>query len=187
MTVHAAWERIEAAFEAVEFYDQLNPGASVDAIAATEAELGVTFPEELRESLARHDGSVEGSWPVSYVLLSLEGMKPEAKVWNELLDNGIFGEQADHDASQGTGATQKGWWNKGWIPLDADGGGNGAVIDTNPGPNGVVGQVLDMDHEVGPSGPKFASLTDYLNDIADQIEAGGLRWTGGAWERAHLD
>lgn len=111
-----------------------------------------------------------------------DGIQAKAKVWRELVEDGTFDDAADHDASNGQGSVKPGWWNVGWIPLDADGGGNGSVVDTDPGENGVVGQVLDMDHEVGPSGPRFASVTEYLKDIADRIGSGALRWDGGVWE-----
>lgn len=181
MSINDQWERIETAFADSGIRHALNDPASPEAIDALEAELGLTLPDELRDSLLRHDGTTDGDWPYG-ALLGTDGIQAEAKVWRELVEDGTFDDAADHDASNGQGSVKPGWWNVGWIPLDADGGGNGSVVDTDPGENGVVGQVLDMDHEVGPSGPRFASVTEYLKDIADRIESGALRWDGGAWE-----
>lgn len=180
LEVDAAWARIESAFEAAGVADQLHAGASAEDIEAMERALDATFPDQLRRSLARHNGADD--WPTGE-LLSLDRIQDEAKVWRELLADGTFDDNADHDASEGTGEVKRGWWVQGWIPLDADGAGNGAAVDTDPGPEGEVGQIVDMDHEVGPSGPKFASVADYLADLAGEIESGAITWTGGAWER----
>ena len=64
------WERIEAWYGANDASALLNPGASEAEIADAEAQMGLTFPAELRESLSRHNGSVEGGWPYG-TLLSL--------------------------------------------------------------------------------------------------------------------
>lgn len=180
-TIGAVWQRIEAAFEAAGIADDLNPGATPEAINQTESALGLSLPDELKESLLRHNGSVEGSWPKGE-LLSLERIEGEARVWRELLADGTFNDASDFDGSQGSNKLKNGWWNNGWIPLDADGGGNGAFVDADPGPSGTLGQVADMDHEVGPNGPLFDSLSEYLADIAATLESGTTKWDGGSWE-----
>ncbi|GHG01723.1 glucan synthase [Deinococcus piscis] len=167
--ISAVWERIEVWYEAQGQTETLKPGASPEAIAQAEKDMGLTFPPELRESLLRHDGSADGGWPTGE-LLSLERMVDERKVWMDLLQDGTFDDNADHN--EGSEALQPGWWNPAWIPLDADGGGNGAVIDLNPGPQGTVGQVIDMDHEVGPSGPEYPSLAAYLEAMLGQFSEG---------------
>lgn len=164
--ISALWERIEAWHAANGQMENLNAGATAEAIAQAEKDMGLTFPPELRESLLRHDGSVDGGWPTGE-LLALERMADERKVWMDLLQDGTFDDNADHNEDSQT--LQPGWWNPAWIPLDSDGGGNGAVIDMSPGPQGTIGQVIDMDHEVGPSGPKFSSLTAYLEAMLGRL------------------
>lgn len=164
--ISAIWERIEAWHKANGQTENLNAGATAEAIAQAEKDMALSFPSELRESLLRHNGSVDGGWPTGE-LLSLERMADERKVWMDLLQDGTFDDNADHN--EGSEVLQPGWWHPAWIPLDADGGGNGAVIDMVPGPQGNVGQVIDMDHEVGPSGPKYVSLTAYLEAMLEQL------------------
>ncbi|MGX9688201.1 SMI1/KNR4 family protein [Deinococcus wulumuqiensis] len=167
--ISAVWERIEAWYEAQGASHLLNPGASAEAIAQAEKQLGLTFPAELTESLMRHDGSAGMSWPGGD-LLSLEGIARERSVWMELLESDIFSGNADHNET--STLIQSGWWNPGWIPLHADGGGNGMVVDMAPAQAGTAGQVLFMDHEVGPNEPEYDSLAEYLEAIADGLEAG---------------
>ncbi|WP_339097520.1 SMI1/KNR4 family protein [Deinococcus sp. VB142] len=164
--ISAVWERIEAWYEAKGQTENLNPSASAEAIAQAEKDMGLTFPTELRESLLRHDGSADGGWPTGE-LLSLERMADERKVWMDLLQDGTFDGNARHN--EGSETLEAGWWNPAWIPLDSDGGGNGAVIDLNPGPQGTVGQVIDMDHEVGPNGPEYPSLAAYLDAMLERL------------------
>lgn len=165
----ALWERIEAWYAAQDASELLNPGADEAEIAAAEKELGLSFPPDLRESLLRHDGSADGGWPRGE-LLSLERIAQERSVWMELLQDGTFDPNSDHNAD--SDALQAGWWHAGWIPLDTDGGGNSAVVDTAPGPDGQAGQIVDMDHEAGPSGPDYVSLQEYLAAVADELETG---------------
>lgn len=167
----AIWERIEAWYQVQGASHLLHQGATVTDMAATERQIGVTFPAEMRESLLRHNGSTDGGWSYG-TLLDLEGIQREEQVWRSLLDDGTFHDHADHDASEGRDEIQQGWWVRGWIPLDADGGGNGAVVDAVPGPRGRVGQIIDMDHEIGPSGPAFQSLSGYLNHVLEALESG---------------
>lgn len=39
-----------------------------------------------------------------------------------------------------------------------------------------------MDHEVGPTGPQFGSTVEYLQEIADRLDSGKLRWENEIWE-----
>ena len=165
----AVWTRIEAWYEAQGAAHLLHPGASAEAIAEAEATLGLAFPAELRASLTRHDGTTWSGW-ASGELLPLQRLTNERAVWMERLEGGNFDERADHNAE--STLVQAGWWNPAWIPLHADGGGNGMVIDLAPAEAGAPGQVLFMDHETGPEEPEYASLTEYLAAVADALEAG---------------
>lgn len=49
-------------------------------------------------------------------------------------------------------------------------GGNGATVDLTPGTAGSVGQVIDMDHEVGASGPIADDIVDYLEQLAAALD-----------------
>ncbi len=144
-------------------------------MAEAEQQLAMTFPRELRESLRRHDGSTAGGWRGGD-LLSLEGIQSERQIWMDLLQGGDFDDNQDHN--EHSGQVQPGWWNAGWIPLHADGGGNGYVIDTTPGQAGQVGQVLFMDHEVGPSEVMFSSLGSYLEDVLGELSSGEWVYSG---------
>ncbi|MFK8910283.1 SMI1/KNR4 family protein [Streptomyces sp. YS-3] len=165
--VTAVWEDIERWYLSQGAPQVLQPPATDEQIASVETTLGVELPTEVKASLRRHDGSADGGWPKGR-LLSCDGILSETRVWRDLLADGTFDNLKSFHA--GGDALKPGWWNPGWVSLDADGAGNGSVLDLSPGPAGRVGQVIDMDHEVGPSGPIASDFVGYLTDVATQLD-----------------
>ena len=163
------WQSIENWYADQGAAHLLRPGARVEEVDALEALMGLPLPAELRESLLRHDGSSDSGW-VHGDLLSIDGMKRERAIWMGLLQEGTFDELADFNAENP--AVQAGHWHPGWLPLDADGGGNGAFVDLSLG---YAGQVRDMDHEVGPSAEAH-TLTGYLQAVLSALESGEYRY-----------
>jgi cell wall assembly regulator SMI1 len=180
--VNAAWERIEKWYSEKAPDMELGAGASAADITDVETHLGLTLPKELKASLMRHNG-VE-NWTKSE-LLSTDRIKSEWDCWAGLVDEGQFDGQSGED--EDNDRIQKCWYDKKWIPLDADGGGNGNLIDLNPGPKGKTGQVIYMDHEVGPSGPVFSDLATYLEKNAEMLEDGKYRVEDGYLEEIDGD
>jgi cell wall assembly regulator SMI1 len=161
-----AWDEIERWYEAQGAAHLILPPASGEQIATLEETLGIELPEAVTASLRRHNGSTDGGWPTG-TLLSCDGILQEVSVWRDLLTSGDFDDLKDFVADGE--ALKAGWWQIGWVSLDADGGGNGAVLDLSPGPGGKVGQVIDMDHEAGPSGPIASDFVGYLKAMAAQL------------------
>ncbi|MFJ6460185.1 SMI1/KNR4 family protein [Streptomyces sp. NPDC091387] len=169
-TISSVWAQIEEWYAERDATHFLLPPATAEDIAAVETELGVSLPEALTLSLRRHDGSSDSGWPAGQ-LLSCARIISETTVWRDLLADGTFDDEADFNANDADAqALQPGWWNPGWISLDADGGGNGSALDLSPGPDGTVGQIIDMDHEVGPSGPTAPDFIGYLSDRLEELE-----------------
>lgn len=169
-TVSSIWAQIEEWYAERDVAHFLLPPATTEDIAAVEAELGVSLPEEVTLSLRRHNGSRGSGWPACQLLSCAEIIR-ETTVWRDLLADGTFDDEADFNANdEGAQALEPGWWNTGWIALDADGGGNGSALDLSPGTDGVVGQIIDMDHEVGPSGPTASGFIGYLSDRLEELE-----------------
>jgi len=156
-----AWEMIEEWFAKKEPTFKLNPGASAADIEKLETRIGLTLPEELKASLMRHDGVDELHWPKGE-FCSVESILRD---WEMRAD--IFAEEEDKDAEGGV--MKAGWWRKGWIPIDADGAGNGTCIDLVPGSKGKKGQIIDFDHETGPNGPHYDDFADYLEAMVDEL------------------
>lgn len=69
--------------------ETLNQGASEDAVRAAEAEIGVTFPAELREMYLANDGDEAEICGVllGFHFLSLDELLSEWRSWKELAEN----------------------------------------------------------------------------------------------------
>ena len=100
------WTRIEnwLADNAPEILENLNPGATEEEIKRTEEFLGVSFPEDFKDSYLIHNGqkpyvdTPDGQQWKDYCLmdmwqlLSLDRIKHEWSIWKELLDTGGLGD-----------------------------------------------------------------------------------------------
>jgi len=156
-----AWEMIEEWFAKNKPTYKLAPGASAADIEKLETRIGLPLPEELKASLMRHDGVDELHWPKGE-LCSVEGILRDWEMRAEIFD-------AAEDGDAEGGMFKAGWWRNSWIPIDADGAGNGACIDLEPGTKGKKGQIIDFDHETGPNGPQYEDLGDYMEACVDDL------------------
>jgi cell wall assembly regulator SMI1 len=68
------------------------------------------------------------------------------------------------------GPIQPVWWHPRWIPLAMDNAGNLTCLDMAPAPGGVVGQIIDWDHECGPSRVLFPNFHHLLRAFSEQLE-----------------
>jgi len=70
------------------------------------------------------------------------------------------------------GPVQSVWWHRRWIPFASELAGNLTCIDLAPASGGTVGQIIDWDHECGPTRVLFPDFTRLLAAFADQLEHG---------------
>ena len=68
------------------------------------------------------------------------------------------------------GPIQPVWWSRYWVPFAADHAGNHACLDLAPTAGGVRGQIIDWDHECGPSRVLFPHFAHLLAAFAEQLE-----------------
>ena len=165
--VNKAWDRIEAWYKKNLPGWKPRSGASDTAIDALAKHMKVTFPEELRVSLKRHNGIEDLKWPGGS-LLSLVEIQMEWDTWTEMARAGEF----DDERVESDGTFQPKRWCEAWIPIDSDGGGNCNMMDLAPGSKGRIGQMLYFDHEKGPEKSEYPDYPGYLEAIADGFEKG---------------
>lgn len=125
--------------------ETLNQGASEDAVRAAEAEIGVTFPAELREMYLANDGDEAEICGVllGFHFLSLDELLSEWRSWKELAENAELN-APDHFTSTPPGRIKRRYADAKWIPLCSDSGGNFIGIDLDPDVNGRAGQVINF-------------------------------------------
>jgi cell wall assembly regulator SMI1 len=160
-----SWERIEAwlGVHAPQTLATLNGPADPAAVAEAEQTVGVSFPADLKASLARHDGagqdqSTPGRFALAegYGLMSLELTMADWRMFCELLA------ESDEEAMVGH------WWHPQWIPVGDTNTPVRLIVDQRPGPeHGQVGEFLDED---GGHFGRSASFADELAHTADLLE-----------------
>jgi cell wall assembly regulator SMI1 len=180
------WDRIETwlAKNAPAVLAGLNGPASEQELDATERALGVTLPEDVRASYRRHNGQAgaEDLFPDGE-FLSLEGVRFQWGTWKELLDRGeFFGIDSNSDGRE----VRTDWWHPAWVPFTYNGCGDHVCIDLAPGPEGEVGQIIEMWHDDGERPLEANSFREWLLDFAEALESdelgyseeyGGIVWS----------
>jgi len=164
------WERIESWLKEnhSEGLNELNEGASDELIQETEQFLSIEFSEDVKEFYKIHNGT---SWDFNlidgWLLLPLEDVQNQWKVWKDLLDRGDF---AEHKCTPHE-AIRDDWWNDKWIPLTSDGCGNHDCLDLAPTEKGRVGQIIKMWHDDDTRPLVADSFREWLENYIDALEA----------------
>jgi cell wall assembly regulator SMI1 len=185
-TLTESWARIELwlAANAPEIRESLNPPATADELEQLTTVIGQDLPADLIASYQIHNGQAEdaacgGLMPfgedygdIAHSLASLEEVIMDYEMMTELLEGGDFVgiEKEPHDAIKAAP------WNKGWIPIANDGGGDYHCVDLDPGPQGIHGQIITVVE--GPTQAVIAdSLAEWLEKVANEMEANALALT----------
>ena len=155
---------------------ELNAGASEADFAKQEQVLGYALPEEFKElyRVANGEPDIDGVF-ASKEWLSIDRIISEYNIWNQIYQEGFFQHEDGTDfgcTPEDAGIKADFWWNPKWIPLSADGGGDGKMIDLDPAPSGTAGQIIQMWHD-NPTREKEAnSLREFLQNYVADLEAG---------------
>ncbi|MFI7466803.1 SMI1/KNR4 family protein [Nonomuraea sp. NPDC049646] len=170
--VNRQWRRIETWLKAhaPRSYRTLGRPGRARTIAVAEAQTGLTFPDDLRASLLRHNGSAlaEGIWPFGFLNNVNMTVRQIRDHWRTLC--GI-------DATDDSDDPRTEWWDGRMIPVGSDGGGNSLVIDSV---RRDVGETdLEDSMSFTPGGIRIRSYHALLKATADALETGG---TVGFWK-----
>jgi cell wall assembly regulator SMI1 len=179
-TVQVLWQRIESWLSryAPHAWQMLRPGAAEREIQQAETIMGITLPEEFKVSCRLHNGGYVIDLVTEMTILPLADIVDEWQMFKELEDAGTWSD-ADipyyfqkNGLGWQTGQIQPVWWHQHWIPIGRDRAGNHCCLDLVPAPGGSVGQVIDRDHEAGPSRVLASSFLEVLSAFAQDLETG---------------
>jgi cell wall assembly regulator SMI1 len=193
-TVQTLWQRIESwlSRHAPHAWQMLRPGASKAEIQQAEVTLGITLPEDFKASCRIHNGGYALNLATETVMLpggyalnlttemTLLPLEEVVSTWQDLKDcledetwANTLPEHFKEDRSRWpTVPLQLVWWHPQWIPFGSDSAGNCCCLDLAPTKGGSVGQVIDWDHEVGPTEVLASSFLEVLSAFASDLEAG---------------
>lgn len=153
----------------------LNAGAAESGFSELENVLGYELPEDFKALYRAADGEADGQ----YLLLEnrwlpIADIIAEYRIWKQLHEEGVFilnGKDMGCEPED-AGIKPDYWWNPKWIPLTADGAGNGMMIDLDPAPNGTAGQVIQMWHDDAAREKIAGSLRELFEQYAQDLENG---------------
>ncbi|WP_229328395.1 SMI1/KNR4 family protein [Streptomyces sp. UNOC14_S4] len=160
--VTAAWRRIEAWLRehAPASYASLKAGASVEEISALEGTLGLRVPADLKALWSLHAGVRDvrgaGFLPDNRALMDLEAVAAFHRMQMMFQQRS----RSDEDPT----------WRPSWIPFcsyGVDDRSSGLYLDSATGELGYFSRYAERWTE-------YASLTVYLEEFADALEAPGL-------------
>ncbi len=170
------WARIDAWLKvnAPVVFHSLQPGASDSQIQAVEHALSVQFPEDVRAFYCIHNGQstvdygAHGLIPLGREFLCLERIQEEWQINEEVLGMQTYNESRNN--------TERGirtdFWNRRWIPLTSDGGGDHECLDLDPDEGGAFGQVISWMHDDDTKKILAPSFRSWLEDYATKLESG---------------
>jgi cell wall assembly regulator SMI1 len=177
------WQRIERWLKTHdrELFERLRSGASQQELVQAEKALDVMLPEDFKASYQIHNGGASLTSTMSVAYLSLDEIVGTWYMYQELSALDLYEDQPKW-AERPPGFVkykisnpppiQPLWWHPKLIPFAEDGAGNNWCVDLDPAPGGHVGQVVDWDHEDGPTKVVFTSFAALLSRLADDMEAG---------------
>ncbi|MEI5892201.1 SMI1/KNR4 family protein [Bacillus cereus] len=172
----------------------LNAPATIEEIQYAESEMGISFPDELRNLYLAHNGEVKSGPGLFFGLpfLSLDEVLDEWRVWKSIEDDAFF----NFDAfSIPTECIKESYVNRNWIPISKDYGGNNIGIDVDPGEKGKVGQVINFGRDEEVKYVIANRISDLLLFILQKLknkdftihqEEDYLYWSYGANDNIHF-
>ena len=156
---------------------RLRRGLTGPGIERAERAMRSMLPPDYRASLAIHDGEelatgLMDGWMLSPLAEVVQAWTTLKALWDE----GTFA-HAEEPASCDDRGVRGWWWSPRWIPITADGAGNHQVLDLDPAPGGVAGQIVTFLHDSARREVVAPSFERYLASFAAQLERGACEVT----------
>ncbi len=176
-TIQASWKRIEQWLEAnaEELFDELQPPAPPARIAKVEQTLGVTFPDDFRESLAIHDGQRHKGLALFDTYYCLRPLVAIPAARDLLLGlRSQLGASVDTGIEAAPGVRPVSWHEK-WVPILEAGVRQQICLDLDPSKGGHVGQLVRYELESDKRDLVAPSFEAWLEAFATKLGSGQIR------------
>ncbi len=168
------WEKIETWLGAnvAGVLATLLPPASLQEIQRAEEILGVTLPDDVRESYSIHNGQALDQQTAGYglvaghELLRLSYVTAAWRGYKAQYDEGSF--DVMPEPAEGV---KDDFWNPKWIPITTIGTTEHYCVDLDPGPGGTMGQIILWNRD-GHRSVVARSFRDWLHAFAQDLEEG---------------
>lgn len=180
--VKGAWRRLKRWSAAhLPRADEADPPPATEAqLRAFEAAVGPRLPAAVRDSYRVYDGQCAG--PGIVYGLAVQPLADCLRQWQTWVKG--YGSNLKDGSAAGLDArctcfpadfVKPVYFDRGWVPLTYDSGGNHIGVDLNPGPAGTPGQVIVFGRDDEFHTVLALSWGQFLTDLADELEAGNYR------------
>lgn len=155
----------------------LNPGCSNKELSELERRLNCRLPEDFKAFYRRHDGQKGETTGLfcGLPVLSTDDLYKHWEGWREIADEDEDIATEITGESYPNGAIKPTYVNVKWIPLTYDGGSNHLGIDVDPGPAGVVGQVINFGRDENNKFVLASSLSNFIAWMLAQYQGGNYK------------
>ena len=189
--IQKAWQRLEqwAANNAPAMLEDLAPGATDAEISELETALGLTLPDDYRESLSIHNGETDG-WPNkvfadrgAYLSTQRSAAERSGRLQvaadldtddlddpESLIRDGVISVD---------GPVRPVMFDSTWLPVMECNGDVFWALDFSPAEGGTVGQLIEVDWESCLWRVTAASFSDFLVGYVTELESGAYRLVDG--------
>ncbi|HWG44665.1 MAG TPA: SMI1/KNR4 family protein [Gemmataceae bacterium] len=144
-----------------DYYRQLQPGVSEQALDTFQSQVGVKLPPlflHLYKWRNGQDADCSANLTDNWMFTPIE----EVISIKETLDGMI-----------GTDFEEPNWWSRGWVPFLSNGGGDHLCLDLTAEFGGVPGQLVSFWHDWDNRSVKFPSMEAWLQAVVDSIAEKG--------------
>ena len=174
VSIREVWTQIEdwLTENAPQLLKNLNSPATIEEIEQTEIELGIKFPDEVRDSYLIHNGS-ENWLFFGDDFLSLKRLIyvfNRSKLWYE---DSRYSDPSFLDYEiEVYGNVKKQIWNSKWIPLFSDSNMFLDLLDLDPPQNGIYGQIISINEDIERISIIKNNLLDYFSNFLYNLQCG---------------
>lgn len=168
--IHTQFTRLKEKYES-DVDLSFNDGASDEDFKRLEEVLGFGLPDAFKAVYHIHNGSDNAGNFIDENWLTIDGIISEYTVWKTLYEEGCFDEDGvDIGCEPDDGIQSNFWFNPKWIPLTANGCGDGKMMDLDPTSDGTVGQIIQMWHDDPSRTLEAVSLMAFFEKFAQDLE-----------------
>lgn len=121
---------------------KLLPPARDEEVAELELHIGIRLPDSVRRFVTIHNGQAGFGLIYGQQLLSVAGIRREWDNWRDIDEGEMNADCAEFMRSDPEGVVKLNYYNRAWIPLTHDAGGNHIGLDFDPDTLGTRGQVI---------------------------------------------
>ncbi len=142
-------------------------------ITQLNAQFNIQLPAEYCSFLTKAD--IKVVIEDGYDFIAVERIEYQLNKMNRWLDEGKLNGLIDNIDGDPSPLMKNVWWNKKWVPIAEDGGGNLLCIDLDSGEKGTSGQIIGFDLASGPYPTQYKSFGEFLTQQLAFAQSGQLK------------